>query len=195
MQLSCVKWYHPGAVLALTEQLGTAFSTPYCFLHQGTNPAAVWKRGKRTGQWSFGNSKCQSLWSKGLEIKLAVTSDQDTEITEVSALLIHSGKQIEEQRLENILHEQGRGTLPPLPLLAQTVSLDGSEKNPKPVWETYVKHFCTCLFLGFPLVLNQGSSQTRGNETMTKNFITVSPRCGTSAALSRHSLLQFYHHH
>lgn len=62
-----------------------------------------------------------------------MTSDQDTEITEVSALLIHSGKQIEEQRLENILHEQGRGTLPPLPLLAQTVSQDGSEKNPKPV--------------------------------------------------------------
>lgn len=132
-------------------------------------------QGKRTGQWSFGNSKCQSLWSKGLEIKLAVTSGQDTKITEVSALLIHSGKQIEEQSLENILHEQGKDTLPPLPLLAQTQFLRMGLKK-KSVWGTHMKHFSTCLFSGFPLVFNQGRSQTRINEIDNdKNFHCCKP--------------------
>lgn len=39
-----------GAVLALTEQPGTAFSTPYYILHEGTNPAAFCPAGQTRGR-------------------------------------------------------------------------------------------------------------------------------------------------
>lgn len=112
-------------------------------------------QGNRRGQWSFGNSKCQSLWSKGLEIKLSVISGQDTKITEVSVLLStlrEADRRAELRQHTAWVHERTSFFL--YPCLPEP-SFSGW------VWKKKIclRHICEALlhlFLGFPLDFNQG---------------------------------------
>lgn len=148
---------------------------------------------KRTGQRSSGNGKCQSIWSKGLEIKLAVISGQDTKITEVSALLNTLREADRRADLREHTAWAGKGSLPLLYPCLPKPSFSGWVWKKICLRHTHEALLHTFIFRLSTLILTKDPPKLGlGKQTTTKMFISASPGFGTSTALSRHSLLQFY---